>query len=90
MAGGDFSEGGVGTDMAEKTREISRKLEEGDSIKTKTTGKTAVQREKRSESNLSNVRNTPFFINLSNFSGFFTRSDTMARNWEPMAQSAQI
>ena len=71
MAGGDFGEGGVGTDMAEKTGEISRKLGEGDSIKTKTTGKTAVQREKRGESNLSNVRNAPFFINLSSFSGFF-------------------
>ena len=60
VAGGDFGEGGVGTDMAEKTREISRKLGELDSIKTKTTGKMTVQREKRGESNLSNVRNTPF------------------------------
>ena len=42
MAGGDFGEGGVGTDMAEKTREISRKLGERDSIKTKTTGKIVV------------------------------------------------
>ena len=35
VAGGDFGEGGVGTDIAEKTREISRKLGERDSIKTK-------------------------------------------------------
>ena len=60
VAGGDFGEGGVGTDMAEKTREISRKLGKRDSIKTKTTGKMTMQREKRGESNLSNVRNTPF------------------------------
>ena len=46
--------------MAEKTREISRKLGERDSIKTKTTRKTAVRREKRGESNLPNVRNAPF------------------------------
>ena len=46
MAGGDFGEGGVGTNMAEKTREISRKLGEWDSIKSKTTGKTAC-RERR-------------------------------------------
>ena len=46
VAGGDFGEGGVG-DMAEKTREISRKLGEWDSIKTKTTGKMTMQREER-------------------------------------------
>ena len=60
VAGGDFGEGGVGTNMAEKTREISRKLGERDSIKTKTTGKMTVQREKRGESNLSNVRKATF------------------------------
>ena len=47
VAGGDVGEGGVGTDMAEETREILRKLRERDSIKTKTTGKTTMQREKR-------------------------------------------
>ena len=50
VAGGDIGEGGVGTDMAEETREILRKLGERNSTKTKTTGKTTVQREKRSGS----------------------------------------
>ena len=49
VASGDFGECGVGTDMAEKTREILRKLRERESIKTKTAGTTAVQREKGEE-----------------------------------------
>ena len=47
VAGGDFGGGGVGTDMAE--REILRKLGERESMKTKTTGNTTVQREKGEE-----------------------------------------
>ena len=46
VAGGDFGGGGVGTDMAEERREILRKLGERESMKTMTTGKATVQREK--------------------------------------------
>ena len=45
VAGGDFGEGGVGTDIAEE-REILRKLGERESMKKMTTGNTTVQREK--------------------------------------------